>query len=74
MRFKYPEFLPHPYIPWRHPIREKLERSDMLKRRSNITIPEFYVGWYLKIKIMSMSEQKRAHLQITYFEKIAALM
>lgn len=44
IRFKYPEFLPHPYMKWRNSIREKLERSDMLKRRSNIVIPEFYVG------------------------------
>lgn len=50
-RFKYPEFLPHPWQPWRNKIREKLERSDMLKRRSRINIPEFYVGWW-NIQIM----------------------
>lgn len=43
-RFIYPEFLPDPKIEWRNPIREKLERMDMLKRRGNIEIPEFYVG------------------------------
>jgi len=43
-RFKYPDFLPHPYTLWRNPIREKLERTDMLKRRAYIDIPEFYVG------------------------------
>ncbi|XKL67817.1 hypothetical protein PGB90_003308 [Kerria lacca] len=49
IRFKYPEFLPHPYMKWRNSIREKLERSDMLKRRSNIVIPEFYVGSILAV-------------------------
>jgi large subunit ribosomal protein L19 len=44
IRFKYPDFLPHPFTLWRNPIREKLERSDMLKRRFHIDIPEFYVG------------------------------
>lgn len=44
IRFKYPEFLPHPYMKWRNPIREKLERADMLNRRKYLIIPEFYVG------------------------------
>jgi len=43
-RFVYPEFLPDPKLDWRNRIREKLERIDMLRRRSNIEIPEFYVG------------------------------
>jgi len=43
-RFVYPEFLPDPNIIWRNRIREKLERIDMLKRRANFEIPEFYVG------------------------------
>ncbi|XP_039435698.1 39S ribosomal protein L19, mitochondrial [Culex pipiens pallens] len=43
-RFVYQEFLPDPKIEWRNPIREKLERLDMLDRRANIDIPEFYVG------------------------------
>lgn len=43
-RFIYREFLPDPKIEWRNPIREKLERMDMLKRRGSIEIPEFYVG------------------------------
>lgn len=45
-RYVYPEFLPDPKLDWRNRIREKLERIDMLKRRSNIDIPEFYVGKY----------------------------
>lgn len=32
-RFVYPEFLPDPEFKFRHPIREKLERQDMLARR-----------------------------------------
>lgn len=43
-RYVYPEFLPDPNLKWRNRIREKLERMDMLKRRGNIDIPEFYVG------------------------------
>ncbi|XP_034661791.1 39S ribosomal protein L19, mitochondrial [Drosophila subobscura] len=43
-RFIYPEFLPDPKVEWRNPIREKLERLDMLDRRRQIDLPEFYVG------------------------------
>lgn len=43
-RFVYPEFLPDPKMEWRNSIREKLERTDMMKRRSQIGLPEFYVG------------------------------
>lgn len=43
-RFIYPEFLPDPKVEWRNAVREKLERLDMMKRRSQVEIPEFYVG------------------------------
>ena len=43
-RFLYPEFLPDPNPLHRNLIREKLERKDMLARRSKVSIPEFYVG------------------------------
>lgn len=43
-RYVFPEFLPDPNLAWRNRVREKLERLDMLRRRSNIDIPEFYVG------------------------------
>lgn len=43
-RHIYPEFLPDPNPKWRNSLREKLERADMLKRRNQIDIPEFYVG------------------------------
>ncbi|GIX70002.1 39S ribosomal protein L19, mitochondrial, partial [Caerostris darwini] len=48
-RFIYPEFLPDPTYEFRNKIREKLERQDMLKRRSVIHIPEFYVGSVLAV-------------------------
>ena len=44
LRFAFPEFLPDPDPLYRNPIRERLERSDMLKRREKVEIPEFYVG------------------------------
>lgn len=43
-RYVYPEFLPEPNLRFRNKIKEKLERLDMLHRRSHIDIPEFYVG------------------------------
>ncbi|CAK9825749.1 39S ribosomal protein L19, mitochondrial [Anthophora retusa] len=48
-RFIYPEFLPDPNPLYRNPIREKLERMDMLARRSVLDIPEFYVGSILGV-------------------------
>lgn len=48
-RFVYPEFLPDPKLEWRNPVREKLERFDMLNRRKQIDIPEFYVGSILAV-------------------------
>jgi large subunit ribosomal protein L19 len=46
-----PEFLPNPSIDIRHKIREKLERKDMLKRRTQIDIPEFYVGSVMAVTV-----------------------
>lgn len=43
-RFIYPEFLPDPNMQRRNKLREKLERMDMLQRRSALDIPEFYTG------------------------------
>ncbi|XP_063379680.1 large ribosomal subunit protein bL19m [Cydia fagiglandana] len=50
-RHAYPEFLPDPNPKWRNSLREKLERADMLKRRNQIDIPEFYVGSILAVTI-----------------------
>ena len=43
-RFAFPEFLPDSDPLYRNPIRERLERADMLKRREIVEIPEFYIG------------------------------
>ncbi|XP_011684487.1 PREDICTED: 39S ribosomal protein L19, mitochondrial isoform X1 [Wasmannia auropunctata] len=48
-RFIFPEFLPDPDHTLRNSLREKLERMDMLARRTHITIPEFYVGSVLAV-------------------------
>lgn len=48
-RFLYPEFLPDPKVEWRNSVREKLERIDMVNRRMQIEIPEFYVGSILAV-------------------------
>lgn len=41
--------MPDPKIEWRNPIKERLEREDMLARRENIYIPEFHVGSILSV-------------------------
>lgn len=43
-RFIFPEFLPDPDRSRRNLIREKMERKDMLRRRNQVELPEFYVG------------------------------
>ncbi|KAK2582592.1 hypothetical protein KPH14_004880 [Odynerus spinipes] len=48
-RFIYPEFLPDPNPEHRNALREKLERMDMIARRSCVAIPEFYVGSILAV-------------------------
>ncbi|XP_060532059.1 large ribosomal subunit protein bL19m [Cylas formicarius] len=48
-RYAYPEFLPDPNVKFRNRIREKLERIDMVTRRTQIDIPEFYVGSILAV-------------------------
>lgn len=51
MRHKFSEFLPVDNLLFRHPITSKLEREDMLARRSQIEIPEFYVGSILSVTV-----------------------
>lgn len=48
-RFKYPEFLPVTDLNHRQPLKEKIERLEMLKRRKVIEIP----GKFLKINKLS---------------------
>ncbi|TRY75198.1 hypothetical protein TCAL_00647 [Tigriopus californicus] len=43
-RFIFPEFLPDPNSEFRQPLAEKLARQDLLRRRAQVEIPEFYVG------------------------------
>ena len=43
-KYIYPDFLPNPVFYFRDKLREKLERLDMIDRRKQIYIPEFYVG------------------------------
>nr|CAG4642844.1 EOG090X0F2L [Evadne anonyx] len=50
-RFIYPEFLPEPAIQRRNRLGERLERMDMIQRRSAIEIPEFYSGSILAITV-----------------------
>nr|SVE74485.1 EOG090X0F2L [Daphnia barbata] len=50
-RFMYPEFLPDPAMERRNRLREKLERIDMLQRRSVVEIPEFYTGSIMAVTV-----------------------
>jgi len=50
-RFIFPEFLPDPNPKFRNELRERLERKDMLDRRDQVEIPEFYVGSILAVTV-----------------------
>lgn len=56
LRFKYPEMFPEPFMIWRNPVKEKLERKDMLARRNCISIPEFYVGSVLRVNLSNIHQ------------------
>lgn len=43
--------MPRPEYEKRDRVLEKLERQDMLRRRSNINIPEFYVGSIMSVTV-----------------------
>nr|CAG4643544.1 EOG090X0F2L [Ilyocryptus agilis] len=58
-RFIYPEFLPDPKMEWRNKLREKLERADMLKRRSAIDIPEFYTGSIMSVTVADVNSPNK---------------
>jgi hypothetical protein len=45
------EFLPDPNPAYRNPLREKLERRDMLHRRQIVDLPEFYVGSIVAVTV-----------------------
>jgi len=50
-RFIYPEFLPELAMQRRNKLGERLERLDMIQRRSAIEIPEFYAGSIVAITV-----------------------
>jgi len=50
-KFIYPDFLPNPVYYFRDKIRERLERFDMINRRKQINIPEFYVGSIMSVTV-----------------------
>lgn len=62
-RHVYQDFLPSPIVKFRNPIREKLERRDMIRRRSAINIPEFYVGTIMAVT----SSNEHASEKLTKF-------
>lgn len=60
-RYKYQDFLPIPIAKYRNSVLEKLMRKDMLDRRSQVHIPEFYVGSILKITISDPHSQGKTN-------------
>lgn len=50
-RFIYPEFLPDPDMKFRNPIREKIERQDMLNRRYVSSLDPYNFAYVCTIKI-----------------------
>ena len=56
-RFAYPEFLPDCDVKYRNHTRELLERRDMIARRENLMIPEFYVGSIVGITLVNPPSQ-----------------
>jgi large subunit ribosomal protein L19 len=56
-RFQYREFLPDSRQRYRNAVFEKLMRKDMLDRRSQIHIPEFYVGSVLAVTYSDLHSQ-----------------
>lgn len=61
LRHVFPEFLPDPNPKWRNSLREKLERADMLNRRKQIDIPEFYVGSILAVTVADPHAQGKTN-------------
>jgi large subunit ribosomal protein L19 len=50
-RYIYPDFLTDPVYYYRDKIREKLERQDMINRRKQINVPEFYPGTIMAVTV-----------------------
>ena len=66
-RFAYPEFLPDPEPKFRNATREMLERQDMLQRRENTSLPEFYVGSIVAVTTSIYPEQQEANVKENRF-------
>lgn len=49
-RYTHPDFIPNPVPYFRDYLSEKLERQDMLKRRTQIDIPVFFVGSIMSVE------------------------
>ena len=64
-RFMFPEFLPDPDPLYRNPVRERLERADMLKRRQVVEIPEFYVGSIVAVTLADPNAVKGGQSRFT---------
>ena len=65
-RFAYPEFLPDCEPKHRNHTRELLERRDMIARRENVMIPEFYVGSIVGVTIANPPSQGPGKYLSTY--------
>lgn len=65
-RFVYPEFLPDPNMKYRHPIKEKIEREDMLNRRYVGTNNPKFIESDIKL-VFSPSRTFRKHIDIPEF-------
>ena len=66
-RFAYPEFLPDCEPKFRNHTRELLERRDMIARRENVMIPEFYVGSIVGVTITNPPSQGPGNMSF-YFQ------
>ncbi len=71
-RYVYPDFLPNPVYYFRDKIREKLERRDMIERRKQINVPEFYVGKFNIHSNPSQSTEARFNNKIHQLQKVAS--
>ncbi|PIO62818.1 ribosomal protein L19 [Teladorsagia circumcincta] len=57
----YPDFLQSPVWNRRNPLYEELVHQDMLERRMNIDIPEFYVGSIVAVTTSEKSLGSKEH-------------
>lgn len=58
-RLSYPDFLQSPVPNRRDPLMQKLMHADMLERRLNLDVPEFYVGSIVAVTMSDPNMQNR---------------